>query len=89
MKAAWTLASLLAALSAAGPAGANHDWIGLDLCRAYPERMPRPWTLPSCPTLGAPAPIYSANTAISATRPRGRASTPPTNGPMSWRTWNC
>ena len=27
-------------VSAAGPAGAKHDWIGLDLCRAYPERMP-------------------------------------------------
>jgi len=35
-----TLLSLLAAVSAAGPAGAKHDWIGLDLCRAYPERMP-------------------------------------------------
>ena len=34
------LLSLLAAVSAAGPAGAKHDWIGLDLCRAYPERMP-------------------------------------------------
>jgi cytochrome c5 len=42
MKGAWALASLLAALSAAGPAGANHDWIGLDLCRTYPERMPPP-----------------------------------------------
>ncbi len=34
------LVSLLAAVSAAGPAGANHDWVGLDLCRTYPERMP-------------------------------------------------
>jgi cytochrome c5 len=42
MKGAWSLAILLAALSAAGPAGANHDWIGLDLCRTYPERMPPP-----------------------------------------------
>jgi|APFre7841882724_1041349.scaffolds.fasta_scaffold12306_4 cytochrome c5 len=37
-----SLLSLLAALSAAGPARANHDWIGQDLCRAYPERMPPP-----------------------------------------------
>ena len=42
MRAAAILVSLLAALSAAGPAGARHDWVGLDLCRAYPERMPPP-----------------------------------------------
>lgn len=32
---------LLAAVTAT-PAGASHDWVGLDLCRAYPERMPPP-----------------------------------------------
>lgn len=42
VRAAPVLASLLAVLSAIGPAGANHDWIGLDLCRTYPERMPPP-----------------------------------------------
>jgi len=36
----WLLLTLLAALLVAGPAGAKHDWVGLDLCRAYPERMP-------------------------------------------------
>ena len=30
----------LAALLACAPAGASHDWVGLDLCHAYPERMP-------------------------------------------------
>lgn len=24
----------------AAPVWASHDWIGLDLCRTYPERMP-------------------------------------------------
>jgi hypothetical protein len=30
----------LAGLLAAGPLWAAHDWVGLDLCRTYPERMP-------------------------------------------------
>ncbi len=31
---------MLAGLLAASPVWANHDWVGLDLCRTYPERMP-------------------------------------------------
>lgn len=31
---------MMAGLLAASPVWANHDWVGLDLCRAYPERMP-------------------------------------------------
>lgn len=31
---------MLAGLLAVGPVWANHDWVGLDLCRTYPERMP-------------------------------------------------
>ncbi len=30
----------LAVLLAAGPVWSGHDWVGLDLCRTYPERMP-------------------------------------------------
>jgi hypothetical protein len=30
----------LAVLFTAGPLWAAHDWVGLDLCRTYPERMP-------------------------------------------------
>ena len=38
MKAAYVMT--LAGLIVAYPAGASHDWVGLDLCRTYPERMP-------------------------------------------------
>lgn len=31
---------MLAVLLAVSPVWANHDWVGLDLCRTYPERMP-------------------------------------------------
>jgi hypothetical protein len=31
---------MLVGLLAASPVWANHDWVGLDLCRTYPERMP-------------------------------------------------
>jgi len=31
---------VLAGLLACSPAEASHDWVGLDLCRTYPERMP-------------------------------------------------
>ncbi len=31
---------MLAGLIAVGPVWASHDWVGLDLCRTYPERMP-------------------------------------------------
>jgi hypothetical protein len=34
------LLALLAGL--AGPVAASHDWLGMDLCRTYPERMPPP-----------------------------------------------
>ena len=31
---------MLAGLLTVSPVWANHDWVGLDLCRTYPERMP-------------------------------------------------
>jgi hypothetical protein len=46
----------LAVLLAAGPVWAAHDWVGLDLCRTYPERMPPeldPGVLPDPDGLGA------------------------------------
>ena len=33
-------ALVLAALIACGAARASHDWVGVDLCRTYPQRMP-------------------------------------------------
>lgn len=46
----------LVALLAACPLWAAHDWVGLDLCRTYPERMPpelAPGVLPDPDSAGA------------------------------------
>ncbi len=47
---------ILAGLLIAQPAGAGHDWVGIDLCRIYPERMPpelAPGVLPDADSPGA------------------------------------